>query len=123
MGLAKDKMGGDFSWLGAQCTEWPAVVTGVTAAGTTQGTAAAVTASVVLVGTATALQGVQIYNGSIGDSQWIFNDNTGTTIVVYPPTGNKINNLSTNSGIQLANNTSVEILKVTSTRHIAIMSA
>lgn len=122
MGLAKDKMGGDFSWLGAQCTEWPSQST-ATAAGTTQGTATAVTASVVRVTTASALQGVQAYNGVVNDTQWIINDGSGATIVVYPPTGNTINNLPTNTGIQVSNNGSVILLKIAATRHWALLSA
>ena len=122
MGLAKDKMGGDFSWLGAQCTEWPLQTT-VSAAGTTQGTSTATSTSVVRVTVSASLAGVQAYNGMLNDSQWFINDGTGNTMIVYPPNGNQFNNLGTNTGVQVANNSSCIILKITSTRHWVLMSA
>ena len=125
MALAKDRMGGDFSWMQAQnMGEFGPVDAGATtAAGTTQGTATACNASRVRVTTATALQGVQAYNACTNDSQFFINDGTGTTIVVYPPTGNTINNLPVNTGVQLANNTSLLLIKISSTRHWAFVSA
>lgn len=125
MALAKDRMGGDFSWNQAQnLGEFGPTDSGaVTAAGTTQGTATAVSASRVRVTTASALQGVQAYNGSTNDAQYFINDNTGTTIVIYPPSGNTINNLPVNTGVQLANNSSMFLVKITPTRHWAFMSA
>ena len=123
MGLAKNIVGAGFSWLQAQNTDWASTKTGISAAGTTQGTATALTADINLVGTASALQGVQLYNGVINDSMIVFNDNTGVTIVVYPPTSGQINVHAANAGIQLANNTLAEFFKVTSTRWICQLSA
>jgi hypothetical protein len=123
MGLAKNIVGAGFSWVQAQNTSWAAVKTGISAAGTTQATATALTACINLVGTATSLQGVQIFNGSINDSVSVYNDNTTVTITVYPPNSGQINNLAVNTGILLPNNTEVVLKKVTSTRWIASMSA
>jgi len=123
MGLAKNIVGAGFSWLQAQNTDWASTKTGISAAGTTQGTATALTADINLVSTATALQGVQLYNGVQNDSMIVFNDNSGATIVVYPPTGGQLNNLTVNAGIQVANNTLAEFFKVTSTRWIVQLSA
>ena len=123
MGLAKNIVGAGFSWLQAQNTDLASTKTGISAAGTTQGTATALTADINLVSTATALQGVQLYNGVQNDSMIVFNDNSGATIVVYPPTGGQLNNLTVNAGIQVANNTLAEFFKVTSTRWIVQLSA
>jgi len=123
MGLAKNIVGAGFSWLQAQNTDNASTKTGISAAGSTQGTATALTACVNLVSTATALQGVQLYTGTVNDSQIVYNDNTGVTILVYPPTSGQINGLSANAGIQVPNNTFCEFFKVTSTRWIAQMSA
>lgn len=128
MALAKDRMGGDFSFIQSQYMgEFGPTEATATAAGTTQGTATAVTASRVRVTSASALQGVIAYQGPLNDSQFFINDNTGVTIVVYPPTGFTINNLTTNTGIQLANNQSMFLIRIgtsaTSTRYWAFLSA
>lgn len=97
--------------------------TGISAAGTTQGTATALATSTNVVGTATASQGVILPTSEVNDSVIVFNDNTGVTIVVYPDVGSKINQLATNSGMNLANNTFVEFYRISSTRWIAQLSA
>jgi hypothetical protein len=124
MALAKDVMGGDCSFLQAQMQrEFGPVEGTATAAGTTQGGATAVTASRVRITSSAALAGVQAYNGIINDAQFFINDGTGNTTIVYPPTGNTINNLPVNTGVQLANNSCLILVKLTSTRHWAFVSA
>lgn len=123
MALAKNLMGLGFSALQASGDFIAAVATAISAAGTTQATATALTADCHLVSTAAANSGVIVYNGVIGDSQVVFNDNTGNTFFVYPPVGSRVNNLSTNSGVLLAPNTAAIFVKVTSTRWLAILSA
>lgn len=121
MALAKDRMNADFSWLQAQYMgEFGPSETTAAGAGTTQGTATAVSASRVRITSGAALSGVQAYNGSINDAQFFINDASGNTIIVYPPTGNTINQLAQNSGVQLPNNSAIVLVKITATRHWAI---
>ena len=122
MALAREVMGGGFSAGQAKALNGN-LKTAISAAGTTQGTATALTASTSLVSTATSLQGVQLPAVEVNDSCVVFNDNTGVTIVVYPDSGAKINQLSTNTGMNLANNTFAEFYRVTATRWIAQLSA
>lgn len=123
MALAREMMQGGCSSGQAKAING-GVKTAISAAGTTLATATALTTSTNLVGTATALQGVSLPNGEIGDSVVVFNDGSGATIVVYPPTSSQqINQLSAGSGVQLANNVSCEFTKVTATRWIAQLSA
>ncbi len=123
MGLAKNIVGAGFSWVQAQNTDYSAIKTGISAAGSTQATATALTACINLVSTATSLQGVQLFNGQSTDSQIVYNDNTGVTIIVYPPTSGQINGLAANAGVQVANNTFAEFFKVSNTRWIVDLSA
>lgn len=123
MALAREIMQGGLSAGTAKAMNGN-VKTGISAAGTTLATGTALTASTSLVSTATSLQGVVMANGDVGDSVIVFNDNTGVTIVVYPPTSSQqINQLSAGTGMNLANNTFVELYKVSSTRWIAQLSA
>lgn len=122
MALAKEVMGGGFSAGQAKALSG-GIRTGITAAGTTQGTATTLTSSVSLVGTATSLQGVILPSCEVGDSVTVFNDATGVTIVVYPDSSSKINQLATNIGMNLPNNTAVEFFRVSSTRWVAKLSA
>lgn len=123
MGLAKNIMQGGFSYGQAETDFMGTIKTGISAAGTTQATATALTADVNLVSTAAASSGVQLYNGSISDSMWVYNDNSGNTFIVYPPTLGQFNQLAVNSGVNLANNTNALFLKVTATRWLVILSA
>lgn len=123
MAYAKNQMGLGVAAAEAAGDFIAVVASGISAAGTTQGTATLVQADANLVSTAASLSGVIIYNGVIGDSTTVYNDNTGNTFVVYPPVGSKINNGATNAGINLAPNTAILLEKVTATRWIGIMSA
>lgn len=123
MALAKNLVIAGFSAGQAQAIGGTAFNTGITAAGAAIATATALTADVNFVSTATNGQGVQLYNGSIGDEQIVFNDGTAATFVVYPPTGSRINGLAASAGINLANNTAACFKKVTATRWFCVMSA
>jgi len=123
MGFAKNIMGAGVPAAMAASTEIASVATGLTAAGTTQGTALLVSADVNFISTVGAGSGVIIYNGMIGDTVYIFNDAGANALTVYPPTSAKINNLATNGGFLLAPNTAVQVSKVTATRWFAILSA
>ncbi len=122
MPLAKNVMQAGFSSGQARAINGTAFNLTISAAGTTQGTATALTADINVVTTATALQGVQLYNGVIGDEQTIFNK-TLNPIYVYPPTGATVNQLAANSGFVLASYTGVMVQKVDTNAWIGILSA
>lgn len=99
------------------------VTTGISAAGTTQGTATALTSHVNVVSTVAANSGVILYSSPVPvDTQLIFNGGANP-LNVYPPTGFKINNLATNAAVILATNTTLECICVSSSQFIAILSA
>ena len=122
MPLAKNVMSGGTSAGQARAINGNNVNSAITAAGTTQGTATAVTADLGIVSTATTGQGVILYAAVPGDDQWIYNG-TSTDIKVYPPSGSKFNQLSANSGFTLAPSVGVMCKTVSSTQMLAIMSA
>ena len=68
----------------------------VTAAGSSQATAASISASMAVVAGADGTKGV-ILKGQPGDEVWIFN-NAGSTLKVYPPTGAAIAVVGTGVG-------------------------
>ena len=125
MGYAKNLMGAGFSAAQAGSTNSSSIKTGISAAGTTQGTATAITADINLVSTVAASSGVQLYNGLTNDSCYVFNDSgvSGNGLLVYPPTSGQINNLAVNAGVIVPVNTMAEFIKVTSTRWVCILSA
>lgn len=123
MGYAKNIMAAGIPYAAAAADTISSVATAISAAGTTQATATAISADMNLVSTVGASSGVQIYNGVIGDSLFIFNDAGANALNVYPPTSGKFNNIATNSPIVLAANTLLWCIKVTSTRWLAILSA
>ncbi len=94
----------------------------ISAAGTTQGTATALTASDNVVTTAAASSGVILPNSEIGDEYNILNLGANA-VTVYPPTSGQVNALSANTGFQLATNTAVKVKKFTATRWMAFLSA
>jgi len=122
MPLVRNQMGGGVSAGQARAINGSNINSAVTAAGTTQGTATAITADTNIVTTATTGQGVILYNGVITDSQEVFN-NTSTDIRVYPPTGGNVNQLAANSGFVLAPYTSVVCKKMTATQWVGYLSA
>lgn len=123
MSFAKNVVGTGVAPGAAAVDVVSVVKTGISAAGTTQGTATLVQADANLVSTASASQGVILYNGDVGDSCFVYNDNTGVGIYVYPPVGSTINGLTTNAGMVLPNNSQVFLIKVSATRWLANLSA
>ena len=121
MALAKDIMGGGFSAGQAQAIQGQVAPT-VTAAGTNQGTAFALQASINYLSTVAASTGVILPSVPIGDSVDVFNGGANAC-VVYPPTGGKINQVATNGGVNCPTNTWMVFKKVTSTQWIAMQSA
>lgn len=121
MPLSRDLMGAGFS--AGQATGWSGNVhSSVTAAGTSQSDATALTASVNVITTAAAGSGVRLPAMNIGDDVWVLNLGAGAC-VVYPATGERINSVATNSGFVLSPNTAVIVKKFTTTRLVGILSA
>ena len=81
----------------------------VTAAGSTQGDATALTKTVNMITTATAGQGVKLPTAAAGLSIKIINT-TAVTIVVYPNTSDVIDNGTVNVGVNLSPYSSVELI-------------
>lgn len=123
MGLAKNIMGGGFSASQAASTDIAVSQTGISAAGTTQGTATALSADLNLVSTVAANSGVILYNGVINDSMIVYNDQAVNALLVYPPTSAQINQIPVNTAHSLPPNTFCEYYKVSKTRWVAQMSA
>lgn len=99
------------------------VATGLSAAGTTQGTAtdlAPLTGH--MLSTVASGAGVQLNPGSPGDSCWVYNGGANQCIV-YPPTSAKFNSLALNAGITLPVNTRCDFDCVSATQWTANMSA
>lgn len=95
----------------------------ITAAGTTQGTAAAMEGDVNIISTATTGQGGILSASAIqGDDQLVYNS-TSTDVMVYPPSGGNFNQLAANSGFVLAPYTAVLCKKITATQWIGFLSA
>lgn len=123
MAFAKNQMGLGVAAAEAAGDFIATVATALTSTGTTQVTALVISADVNLVSTVAASSGVILYNGVVGDSCIVFNDNGANALTVYPPVGSKINNIATNSGISLPANTTLFLAKATSTRWIGLLSA
>ena len=123
MALALDMMKGGTSAGQAKALNGQAA-TAITAGTTqTQAGATALTVSINVVTTvAVAGDGVRAPDGDIGDSLDILNLGANS-LEVYPPTGGRINQLSTNTGFALAPSTACTLKKFTSTRWIAFLSA
>ena len=122
MALAKNVVGGGFSSAQAQAINGNNINSAVAAAGTTQGTATALTADGSVVTSGGADSGVQLYNGMIGDSMWVFN-NQLVNIKVYPPTSGKINQIVANGSHTLPAQTYAIYQKVTAPQWVAHQSA
>ena len=122
MPLAKNVMGANISAGKARSINGNNVNATITAAGTTQGTATALTADVIVITTATTGQGVILYSGVPGDDQWVYND-TLVDIRVYPHVGGSINQIAANSAFVLAPKTCSHCKLINSTRWVVNLSA
>lgn len=87
----------------------PSVSATVTAAGSTQGGATALTKAVSIVTTATANQGVVLPTAAAGISATIVNT-TAVTIKVYPNTSDVIDDGTVNVAVNLAPYSSVQLV-------------
>jgi hypothetical protein len=118
-------MGAGFSPGQASALVSSSATSAISAAGTTLGTATALTTSINLVSTAVAGAGVKLPTGyTTNDAVAVFNDNTGASFYVYPPTSTQqINQLAVGIGMLLATNTSCIFIKVSTTRWVANLSS
>lgn len=97
--------------------------TSISAAGTTQGTATALTSADNEVTSVGVGSGVILPSAATaGDTVTVFNAGTNT-LKVYPYTSEQINALPTNQHFLLSVNTGVMLKKVSSTRWFGVLSA
>lgn len=122
MPLAKNMMGGGIPSGMAKAING-SFNTSVSAAGTTQGTATELKASVNSVTTVAASSGVVLPSCEIGDDVWVYNGQVTNALTVYPDSSSTINQLAANTGILLAPYTGALFKRVTSTAWLAILSA
>lgn len=100
MGLSKDMVGSGTQSHRAYAINGT-VLTGLTAAGSTQATALAIKASTSVFSTTAASTGAVLPVASIGDTATIFNGGA-STLAVYPPLGGTINGGSANAAVTVA---------------------
>ena len=98
------------------------VGTSISAAGTTQGTATALTNALNGVSTVASGAGVVLYAGSAGDCQLVYNGGANP-VNVYPPVGAKINGMPTNTPHSLGTNTACEYWFLSATQLVGVLSA
>lgn len=118
-------MGAGFSAGQASALISSSVTSSISAAGTTLGTATALTTSINLVSTAASGSGVRLPTGyTTNDSLIIFNDGTGNSFYVYPESASvRINQMAVGLGVLVPTNTSIILVKATSTRWVANLSS
>jgi hypothetical protein len=96
------------------------VATGITAAGSTQGTATAISRQYNVVSTVTAGQGVVLPAATAGMRLTVFNT-SATDLNVYPASGAAINSLAANAAYVLGGNTNaIDLVAVTATQWYTI---
>jgi hypothetical protein len=97
--------------------------TGISAAGTTQGTATALVNADTVVGTVASGSGVVLSSTTTGgDEQSIYNAGANA-LKIYPPSGATINNLAANAPMLLAVNTACRFKFYSPTVIAAFLSA
>lgn len=98
------------------------VATGLTAAGSTQATALALTNDVNIFGTVAASTGAILPNYDIGDDLVVVNGGANA-LNVYPPVGHQINSGAANAAVSVPAGKSARFCRVSSTRWVGIVSA
>jgi len=91
------------------------VATGISAAGSTQGTATAITKDINIVSTVSAGQGI-VLPTAIAGMVIIVNNTSATSLNVYPATGATINTLSTNTAYTHVAGASLQYFAVSATQ-------
>ena len=122
MALARNIMRGGWSAGNAKAVNG-AVATGLTGAGTTLGTALALSADTNVFATVGSGSGASLPSCEIGDSCEVYNGGANS-LTVYPDTSSvQINALTAGNGFLLATNTMCYARRITSTRWIVNLSA
>lgn len=93
-----------------------------TAAGSTQGTATAMLADHVLVASVTAGTGIILPAATPLEIFTVANGDSGDALLVYPPTGGKINNAAANAALSLAAGRGAIFIALDATNWTAIYS-
>ena len=121
MPLATDIMGGGLSAGQAKAINGNTNFS-LSAAGTTQATATALTATNNYISTVAGSSGVRLPNASHRDSIRIYNAGANP-LTIYPPVGSRIYPASTNTGITLGNPGLIELYKWSDTIWVGQLSA
>ena len=95
------------------------VGTGISAAGSTQGTATALTKTVNIVSTVAAGSGVVLPTAVAGRLIYIVNTN-GNSVQVYPASGAAINTLATNANLTQSNGAALQYIASSATQWYTI---
>lgn len=98
------------------------VVSNLTATGTSQATALALTADCNIFGTVGSSTGARLPDFDVGDDITIVNGGANA-LSVYPPTGHQINALAANAALSVPAGRSARFRRVSSTRWIGHVSA
>ena len=123
MALATEMMAGGCSAGQAKAINGQ-FASAVSAAGTTLGTATALTASNNIVTTVAANSGVALQNTELGDEIIVYNGTGTNSLTVYPPTSSgTINQLTAGTGMLLPPYTACKFKKFTSVIWLAWLSA
>ncbi len=122
MALARNIMRGGWSAGNAKAVNG-AIATGLTATGTTLGTALALKADTNVFGTVASGTGTSVPSCEVGDSVEIYNGGANA-LKVYPDAATVgINQLSVGTATTLGVNTAMLFRKVSATRLVAFLSA
>lgn len=119
MALSHKLMGSGINMLAL--ASWFDVGQGLTATGTNQATALALTNADNEFTTVGAGTGAILYAGSPGDEQLVYNGGVNP-LTVYPDSGSKINGLPTNQGVLIPVNTACSFKRLSSTRWVGVFS-
>ena len=98
------------------------VAVNLTAAGTTQTDALLLIGGISHLGTVASGAGVRLNVCPVGVSQMVYNGGANA-LLVYPPSGYNINQLSANASISLPINTNCVFWTLNTTQIIALLSA
>ena len=95
------------------------VTTGISASGSVQGDATALTTAINIVGTVSAGQGVRLPTAVAGMVVYVTND-SATTLNVYPASSASINAASTNVAYSLPTKATVQFVAATTSRWLTV---
>lgn len=121
MALFEEMMGGGLSAGQATAINGQTTLT-ASAAGSSQTDATLIKTSNTVFSTVGSGAGAILPATTVPGSCLVYNGGLNT-LTIYPNTGSKINNGSTNSGVSLATNTAMLFIRLSTTQWIAFLSA